>query len=78
MNGGLPHTGKKIENYVFNYSDFLGNGNFSKCYKATNTKTSTPAPIQPKKSPSKSSSSTPSSPKNSKNCSSQRSKSSRK
>lgn len=39
MNGGLPHTGKKIENYVFNYSDFLGNGNFSKCYKATNTKT---------------------------------------
>jgi hypothetical protein len=37
----MPHTGKKIENYVFNYSDFLGNGNFSKCYKALNTKTGT-------------------------------------
>ena len=36
-----PQTsGKKIENYIFSYNDFLGNGNFSKCYKAKNTITS--------------------------------------
>lgn len=40
MYSPAPMTGKKIENFVFNYSDFLGNGNFSKCYKAHNTKTS--------------------------------------
>jgi hypothetical protein len=34
------YTGKRIENYVYNYADFIGNGNFSKCYKAVNTKTS--------------------------------------
>ncbi len=33
MNLQANNTGKKIENYVFNYNDFLGNGNFSKCYK---------------------------------------------
>jgi hypothetical protein len=31
-----PTTGKKIENYVFNFNDFIGNGNFSKCYKGKN------------------------------------------
>jgi len=46
-----PMSGKKIENYVFNYSDFLGNGNFSKCYKARNTKTSTENPTQMNKWP---------------------------
>ena len=40
MHVSFPKTGKKIENYVFNYSDFLGKGNFSNCYKAHNTKTS--------------------------------------
>lgn len=44
MQSSIPMTGKKIENYVFNYSDFLGNGNFSKCYKAHNTLTSTSLP----------------------------------
>lgn len=34
-------TGKRIEDYVYNYSDFIGSGNFSKCYKATNTRTRT-------------------------------------
>jgi hypothetical protein len=36
-----PQGGKKIENYVFNYADFLGSGNFSKCYKATHSITRT-------------------------------------
>ena len=40
-----PQTGKKIENYVFNYADFLGSGNFSKCYKATNINTRNSNPI---------------------------------
>lgn len=33
MNIPITETGKRIQNYVFNYSDFLGAGNFSKCYK---------------------------------------------
>jgi hypothetical protein len=69
---GTHTTGKKIENYVFNYSDFLGKGNFSKCYKARNTLTSNPSSIQTRRSPSKSYNSTPSNQKNSKNCSSQK------
>lgn len=35
-------TGKRIEDYVYNYSDFIGNGNFSKCYRAINTRTRKP------------------------------------
>jgi hypothetical protein len=27
-------TCKKIQNYIFNFSDLLGQGNFSKVYKA--------------------------------------------
>ena len=54
MHGGMGMTGKKIENYVFNYSDFLGSGNFSNCYKARNTKTSNKTPTQMNKSPSRS------------------------
>ncbi len=46
-------TGKKIEHYIFNYADFIGKGNFSKCYKATDTRTRTPTHIQNSKSPSK-------------------------
>jgi hypothetical protein len=30
-----PQT-KKIQNYIFNLADMLGQGNFSKVYKATN------------------------------------------
>lgn len=40
MNYPLNETGKRIQNYVFNYSDFLGAGNFSKCYKGYNEITS--------------------------------------
>jgi hypothetical protein len=29
--------GKKISNYVYNYSDQIGKGNFAQVYKATNT-----------------------------------------
>jgi hypothetical protein len=41
MNIPITETGKRIQNYVFNYSDFLGAGNFSKCYKGYNELTST-------------------------------------
>ena len=34
-------TCKKIQNYIFNFSDLLGQGNFSKVYKAHNEITST-------------------------------------
>jgi len=47
------YTGKRIENYVYNYADFIGNGNFSKCYKAVNTKTSKYSNIKNNKSQSK-------------------------
>ncbi len=40
MNLPINETGKRIQNYVFNYSDFLGAGNFSKCYKGYNEITS--------------------------------------
>lgn len=33
-------TCKKIQNYIFNFSDLLGQGNFSKVYKAHNEITS--------------------------------------
>jgi hypothetical protein len=33
-------TCKKIQNYIFNFSDMIGQGNFSKVYKATNEVTS--------------------------------------
>ncbi len=32
--------GKRINKYVYNYSDMLGKGNFAQVYKATNTFTS--------------------------------------
>lgn len=41
MNYPLNETGKRIQNYVFNFSDFLGAGNFSKCYKGFNEITRT-------------------------------------
>ena len=41
MNGHNPNNGspegptcKKIQNYIFKFSDLLGQGNFSKVYKA--------------------------------------------
>ena len=40
MNHPVNELGKKIQNYIFNYSDFLGAGNFSKCYKGFNELTS--------------------------------------
>jgi len=36
-----PETGKKIKNYIYNYNDQIGKGNFAKVYRGTNTKTST-------------------------------------
>lgn len=44
---------KKIQNYIFKFSDLLGQGNFSKVYKAHHELTSTPQPTQIKSSPSK-------------------------
>lgn len=67
-------TGKRIQDYVYNYSDFLGQGNFSKCYRATNTITRTAPSTQNKLLPSKSSLLTPSSPVDSRSCSTLRSK----
>jgi len=34
-------TCKKIQNYIFNFNDQIGQGNFSKVYKAHNEVTST-------------------------------------
>ncbi len=36
MNNAFPSeiTCKKIQNYIFNFNDLLGQGNFSKVYKA--------------------------------------------
>jgi hypothetical protein len=34
-------TCKKIQNYIFKYSDLLGKGNYSKVYEAYNEITST-------------------------------------
>ena len=41
MNIPITETGKRVQNYVFNYVDFLGAGNFSKCYKGYKDNTST-------------------------------------
>ena len=36
-----PNPGvKRIQNYIFKFSDFLGKGNFSSVYKGTNELTS--------------------------------------
>ncbi len=50
MNIPITETGKRIQNYVFNYSDFLGAGNFSKCYKGYNELTSTSSVIVSRRS----------------------------
>lgn len=39
--GPAAETGKKIQNYVYNYSDMIGKGNFAKVYRGHNIKTST-------------------------------------
>ena len=36
---------KKIDNYIYKYSDMLGQGNFSKVYRGVNELTSTCASI---------------------------------
>lgn len=36
MNKEERAQSKKIDNYVYKYSDILGQGNFSKVYKAKN------------------------------------------
>ena len=51
---GYPeNTYKKIQNYIFNFNDLLGQGNFSKVYKAHHEQTGTPTSMQEKSSPSK-------------------------
>jgi hypothetical protein len=57
-------TCKKIQNYIFNFSDLLGQGNFSKVYKAHHELTSNCSYTQETQSPSRSSNSTPSKAKN--------------
>lgn len=39
---GIEPTCKKIQNYIFKFSDMIGKGNFSKVYKAHNEITSKP------------------------------------
>lgn len=34
--GGNKQTGKKIKNYLYQYCDMIGCGNFAKVYKGTN------------------------------------------
>jgi hypothetical protein len=70
-------TCKKIQNYIFNFSDLLGQGNFSKVYKAHNEVTSKPPPTQGRPSRSRSSSSTASRARNSRSSSSPKSTSSK-
>ena len=41
LNNNTEPTCKKIQNYIFKFSDMLGKGNFSKVYKAHNEITST-------------------------------------
>ena len=48
------NTYKKIQNYIFNFNDLLGQGNFSKVYKAHNEQTGTPIDMQVRSLPSKS------------------------
>jgi predicted Ser/Thr protein kinase len=57
-------TCKKIQNYIFNFSDLLGQGNFSKVYRAHNEVTSKRIATQRRLSPSRSSSSTASKARN--------------
>lgn len=38
--GRNNETGKRIKDYVYNYSDIIGRGNFAKVYRGTNEKTS--------------------------------------
>ena len=46
-------TCKKIQYYIFNFSDLLGQGNFSKVYKAHNELTSKAMLTQERPSPSR-------------------------
>ena len=39
-NNDNPPIYKKIQNYIFKFSDLLGQGNFSKVYKASKENTS--------------------------------------
>lgn len=34
-------AGKKVKNYIYQYADLIGNGNFAKVYKGINLNTST-------------------------------------
>lgn len=68
---------KKIDNYVFKFSDLLGQGNFSKVYRGTHELTSNPLITQMKMSPSRSSSSAPWNPPSCRNYFSQKSMCSR-
>ena len=36
-----PQTGKKIKNYIYEYGDLIGKGNFAKVYKGHNLNTRT-------------------------------------
>jgi len=36
-----PQTGKKIKNYIYEYGDLIGKGNFAKVYKGYNLHTRT-------------------------------------
>jgi hypothetical protein len=54
---GQEITCKKIQNYIFNFNDLLGQGNFSKVYRAHNEITSTRVVTQRKWLLSRSSSS---------------------
>lgn len=42
--GGQEGGLKKIQNYIFNFKDLLGQGNFSKVYKGWHELTSTSLP----------------------------------
>ena len=44
---------KKIQNYVFDMSNVLGVGNFSKVYRGVNQLTSNPLSIQTRSAPSR-------------------------
>jgi hypothetical protein len=43
--GQQAETGKKIKNYLYQYADKIGHGNFAKVYKGINMSTSTFASI---------------------------------
>lgn len=34
-----PETGKKIKNYIYNYNDLIGKGNFARVFRGCNIKT---------------------------------------